>query len=90
MNKYTVTYNGKFYTQRAENAEDAIEKLANRRVFGSRFIFDYHISLIDADTRGKEWAEAWTRQDTGSRRIFAQKNSPPELRPLTSTESDGQ
>ncbi len=67
--RYIVTYNGKKYIYNAKSATEALEKLNNRKVYGRYLIFNYRISLIDADTRGEIWAEAYTTDD--DRRIFA-------------------
>ncbi|MDD3906550.1 MAG: hypothetical protein PHS46_08540 [Candidatus Omnitrophica bacterium] len=57
MTRYKVKYKGKDYISRGENAEEAFERFANRQVFGQQaLIGNYRLKMVDADTRGKEWA----------------------------------
>ena len=57
MNKYEVKYNGTKFYYYGEDASDAMDKFANRKVFSHQLIFDYRLMQYDADTRGKEWAQ---------------------------------
>lgn len=69
--KYKVTYKGKSYTYNAATATKALEKLSNRKVFGEPLIYKYTLTMYDADTRGAEWAEGRTQDET---RIFAERD----------------
>lgn len=77
MSKYKVTYTNRAgkeiaTTRSAENAQGAIEKLAGQ--------YNWDISrwgLIDANTRGLDWAEAWADTlegvTSGFIRVFAER-----------------
>ncbi len=69
--KFLVSYKGKTTPVLAERADSALEKFANREFFGNRRIWDYRISQVDAETRGGEWVEAYTRGDDAELRIVA-------------------
>ena len=68
--RFKVKYKGKVSIVRAENALKALEKFCNREFFGHRRVWDYDISQVDADTRGKIWVEAYTRGDDKRLRIM--------------------
>ena len=65
--KYIVNYKGKLYTQNAENAEEAMQKFANRKVFGRKLIHTWATKQIDADTRGETWGQFKTNDGAGNR-----------------------
>lgn len=58
MNRYEIGYKEKKYISKGENALEAFEKFAGRKVFGgNNLIENYSIKQYDADTRGVEWAQ---------------------------------
>lgn len=68
MNKYRIEYKDKVGFRLAENAVDAIDRLANQ------YGWNYKLNQVDADTRGAEWAEVFCDRDGGinyKMRIFA-------------------
>jgi len=70
MRTYIVKWNQKKMKSRAEDAFGAIQRLAERPVFGKcRIFFAPKLAQFDADTCGQEWAEAYD----GSTRIVAMK-----------------
>jgi hypothetical protein len=55
---YKIEFNGHTYKFRGEDCDEAMTKLANRKVFGGNsIIFDPSLKQYDADTCGKEWAQ---------------------------------
>ena len=58
MNKYRITdkSTGKERIYRGETCEEAMGKFSNRMVFGNPMVYNAKLKILDADTRGKEWA----------------------------------
>lgn len=76
--KYSITYDGKSVTRRADTAEAAIENLCGQYGWRCR------LNQLDADTRGIEWAECYADTDGGinySLRIVAARAEEPENAP---------
>jgi hypothetical protein len=68
MDKYRIEYKSKTIFRLAENAVDAIDRLTNQ------YGWNYKLNQVDADTRGKEWAEVFCDREGGinyNMRIFA-------------------
>jgi hypothetical protein len=58
VNKYEIEYKGKKYYQYGVHTSEAMEKFANRKIFGQdTLICNYSLKMFDADTRGVEWAK---------------------------------
>ena len=57
MNKYKIELNGKTYKYNAENCDQAMDKLSNRKVFGNNLTCNISLKMYDADTRGENWAQ---------------------------------
>ena len=56
---YKIIRNNKIYRSKGEDAMEAIRNLANRKLpNGNTWWFDVRVKLVDADTRGREWATA--------------------------------
>ena len=56
MNKYNIIYKNSYFKYSAENAEAAMEKFAERKVFGENLVWEYRLMQYDAETRGELWA----------------------------------
>jgi len=56
MNRYEITWRGKVFVHRGEDAAEAMQKFVNRTVFGNPLVVRVRRTMIDADTGGKEWA----------------------------------
>lgn len=57
---YVVEHKGRKTTVYSfEGAVGAADEYANRLIFGNRRFHDYHITTVDADTRGKQWVKGY-------------------------------
>ena len=62
MNKYRITerkagkVTGKEYIYRGETCAEAMGKFSNRKVFGNPMVYNAKLKILDADTRGENWA----------------------------------
>lgn len=57
---YVVDHKGRKTTVYSfEGATGAADEYANRLIFGNRRFFDYNLTVVDADTRGKEWVKGY-------------------------------
>lgn len=59
MPKYKIGYKGRSVFRYAENAVSAIEKVSKQ------YHWSYKIVQVDADTRGRQWAEAFCDMEGG-------------------------
>lgn len=72
MNEYTIAYKDKVKKVFAETAIEAVEKYGRRVVFGGNTIFyNLQLKMVDADTRGKRWAEFLAGSDNDKCGRFA-------------------
>lgn len=64
IHRYRVTWKGNDYIYTGHDAEEAIRKLANRKVYGKPIMFNYVISLYSAPDKwnreGEEWVTGWS------------------------------
>jgi hypothetical protein len=73
MNKYEIKYKGNKYYHYGEDAFEAMDKFANRKVFGQNLIFDYTVKMFDADTQGEDWLQVITKGDDNPQTILVSK-----------------
>lgn len=59
MKKYKISYDGTLIIRKGDDAVDAVKRLC--RQFG----WSHKMTMIDADTRGKQWAVCLIDKDGG-------------------------
>mgnify|MGYP003304164365 CR=1 FL=1 len=68
--KYDVEYQNKVYRYNADDAMDAFELFAGRKVFGRDFAEKTHLIAVDKKTRGYRWAlYAVEHRRSGTQRV---------------------
>ena len=63
MNLYEIKFCGKTYRYRGETGSEALDRFANRKVFGKPLIIGYRINSYDAESHGGRWIFASSTPD---------------------------